>query len=146
MCLTDPFAAVFGSESFGGGFADFSALAKVIFLSSIFIITITHIIFFSAFSQIPKIFVFGDITIACLFNRCVYSLVYTSHGSVFNGFTSIKRIVSILFVFLVKRCRCIRYQQQEHLPGRHRANQLRCAPCTAPQDGHAHPTSPSPSR
>lgn len=26
---SDPFAAVFGSESFGGGFADFSALAKV---------------------------------------------------------------------------------------------------------------------
>ena len=25
----DPFAAVFGNESFGGGFADFSALAKV---------------------------------------------------------------------------------------------------------------------
>lgn len=30
LCLTDPFAAVFGSESFGGGFADFSALTKVI--------------------------------------------------------------------------------------------------------------------
>uniref|UniRef100_A0A665U7S4 Epidermal growth factor receptor pathway substrate 15 n=1 Tax=Echeneis naucrates TaxID=173247 RepID=A0A665U7S4_ECHNA len=27
----DPFAAVFGSESFGGGFADFSALTKVIY-------------------------------------------------------------------------------------------------------------------
>lgn len=26
---SDPFSAVFGSESFGGGFADFSALAKV---------------------------------------------------------------------------------------------------------------------
>uniref|UniRef100_A0A7N8YGF2 Epidermal growth factor receptor pathway substrate 15 n=1 Tax=Mastacembelus armatus TaxID=205130 RepID=A0A7N8YGF2_9TELE len=30
----DPFAAVFGNESFGGGFADFSALTKVIFRSS----------------------------------------------------------------------------------------------------------------
>uniref|UniRef100_A0A3B5AUU3 Epidermal growth factor receptor substrate 15-like n=1 Tax=Stegastes partitus TaxID=144197 RepID=A0A3B5AUU3_9TELE len=30
----DPFAAVFGNESFGGGFADFSALAKVIFSSN----------------------------------------------------------------------------------------------------------------
>lgn len=29
LCVSDPFAAVFGSESFGGGFADFSALAKV---------------------------------------------------------------------------------------------------------------------
>lgn len=28
--VSDPFAAVFGNESFGGGFADFSALAKVI--------------------------------------------------------------------------------------------------------------------
>lgn len=27
--VSDPFAAVFGNESFGGGFADFSALAKV---------------------------------------------------------------------------------------------------------------------
>lgn len=31
-CVSDPFAAVFGNESFGGGFADFSALAKVIYL------------------------------------------------------------------------------------------------------------------
>lgn len=32
ICLrvSDPFAAVFGNESFGGGFADFSALTKVI--------------------------------------------------------------------------------------------------------------------
>uniref|UniRef100_A0A4W6G311 Epidermal growth factor receptor pathway substrate 15 n=1 Tax=Lates calcarifer TaxID=8187 RepID=A0A4W6G311_LATCA len=30
----DPFAAVFGNESYGGGFADFSALAKVILKSS----------------------------------------------------------------------------------------------------------------
>uniref|UniRef100_A0A665U4T2 Epidermal growth factor receptor pathway substrate 15 n=1 Tax=Echeneis naucrates TaxID=173247 RepID=A0A665U4T2_ECHNA len=30
-CVSDPFAAVFGSESFGGGFADFSALTKVIY-------------------------------------------------------------------------------------------------------------------
>lgn len=29
LCVSDPFAAVFGNESFGGGFADFSALAKV---------------------------------------------------------------------------------------------------------------------
>ncbi len=29
-CVSDPFAAVFGNESFGGGFADFSALTKVI--------------------------------------------------------------------------------------------------------------------
>lgn len=28
--VSDPFAAVFGNESFGGGFADFSALTKVI--------------------------------------------------------------------------------------------------------------------
>lgn len=27
--VSDPFAAVFGNESFGGGFADFSALTKV---------------------------------------------------------------------------------------------------------------------
>lgn len=31
LCVSDPFAAVFGNESFGGGFADFSALSKVIF-------------------------------------------------------------------------------------------------------------------
>uniref|UniRef100_A0A3B4BFW1 Uncharacterized protein n=1 Tax=Periophthalmus magnuspinnatus TaxID=409849 RepID=A0A3B4BFW1_9GOBI len=32
ICLfSDPFSAVFGNESFGGGFADFSALAKVVF-------------------------------------------------------------------------------------------------------------------
>lgn len=30
VCVSDPFAAVFGNESFGGGFADFSALTKVI--------------------------------------------------------------------------------------------------------------------
>ena len=39
-CVSDPFAAVFGNESFGGGFADFSALAKVIyvvcFMSSVY--------------------------------------------------------------------------------------------------------------
>lgn len=29
VCASDPFAAVFGNESFGVGFADFSALAKV---------------------------------------------------------------------------------------------------------------------
>lgn len=29
VCPSDPFAAVFGNESFGLGFADFSALAKV---------------------------------------------------------------------------------------------------------------------
>lgn len=29
-CVSDPFAAVFGNESFGGGFADFTALTKVI--------------------------------------------------------------------------------------------------------------------
>lgn len=27
--VSDPFAAVFGNETFGGGFADFSSLAKV---------------------------------------------------------------------------------------------------------------------
>lgn len=30
LYFSDPFAAVFGNESFGGGFADFSALAKVL--------------------------------------------------------------------------------------------------------------------
>lgn len=39
-CVSDPFAAVFGNESFGGGFADFSALTKVIyvlcFMSSVY--------------------------------------------------------------------------------------------------------------
>lgn len=29
LAVSDPFATVFGNESFGGGFADFSALAKV---------------------------------------------------------------------------------------------------------------------
>lgn len=38
--VSDPFAAVFGNESFGGGFADFSALAKV---SSRFLI-ICHVV------------------------------------------------------------------------------------------------------
>lgn len=29
LLLSDPFAAVFGNETFVGGFADFSSLAKV---------------------------------------------------------------------------------------------------------------------
>uniref|UniRef100_A0AAR2LQM6 Epidermal growth factor receptor pathway substrate 15 n=1 Tax=Pygocentrus nattereri TaxID=42514 RepID=A0AAR2LQM6_PYGNA len=32
VCVSDPFATVFGNESFGGGFADFSSLAKVNFI------------------------------------------------------------------------------------------------------------------
>ena len=52
----------------------------------------------------------------------------------------------VFFLFLVKWRRCIRYQQQEHFPGWCPTNQLRCAPSTAPQNGHTHQTSPSPSR
>lgn len=46
LSVSDPFAAVFGNESFGGGFADFSALAKVpdLFIFIIHIDRVTDII------------------------------------------------------------------------------------------------------